>query len=84
VQYASLINTVKLLGAFTKCNVLESTPGVHVSGDPVFLEYFSSTTSVKQFAVTPSGVPQPLIDACFVFRCLYDMAVDHFDRLVGK
>lgn len=81
MQFSNLITALRLLGCFTSITKLEAADVTAApSGDPVFKEYFLSSVTVKQFCSGPEGVPTNLMDACFVLRCLYDMALDHYDQ----
>ena len=82
VQYSSMLVAVRLLGCFTtETSLSDYTSDTVPSADPVFQECFLSSSPLKVFCThTPENVPITLLHSCFVFRCLYDMAVDHYDR----
>ncbi|XP_058804217.1 WD repeat and FYVE domain-containing protein 3 isoform X1 [Phymastichus coffea] len=75
---SSLCDTLRLLGSFTTQTKLEaSETAVNMNFHNTWLSLFTGSVLEPSF---PAEIPQVLGYACLLFRLLYDVALDAFDK----
>ncbi len=82
---SSMVETIKLLGCFSnedRPQLLPACKRPKAECRKAFQEIFTIdvTTEDLKRVVDSRPVPQRMVSACLVFRMLYDMAVDNYDK----